>query len=652
MEGLKLQRNFGVSMTSPLTTDELQASQLQGSQNISNRIRVIARVRPFLPGEVAPNPPCITVSNNVITAHDPTNSMIITSHPFDIALGPSSTQDNAYETISNDIYRVMCGVPMLLLAYGVTSAGKTYTLFGEGKDIGLYGRAVHDLYRLIDISAIAKSALVSISIVQIYMNSVMDLLNKGEPLKLHGAGTDPLPGRRWVDVDSATTCLSLTRRALQNREVSSTALNTMSSRSHCIVFLRILDTATGQASGLTVVDLAGSEPHMPGASKQVQQESSFIRTSLLMLDRAMKDLKSLNCTRTTSVSFRSSPLTMALRPYLQPTSDFSLPCNSVIFLNLHGKAEGFFSNKETLQLGLVAKSVKNYSKTASRLGVLSTTAASMAGSMGKSLSRSSRARPTDIAIEDEGSLPSPEITGTIYATADTNITLSQYNSGQDITRFPNCPASLVIQGDSILIPITYWNSILTEFENLATALANASGDIQEELQNARQEAVAEMAQLMELNIAKERESLLTDIVERDATINSLQQELITVMANNDTLSKQLYVTKTKLNSFQGSLDSQQSNRHSMSRFGDPVSGTSNDSSLLDQLKSYREENYQLKQRLSELESQYRRSVSQLDYIKAELQRASTDSTRLSIPSNLMGLPDTMTSTPRDLSKSE
>ena len=139
-----------------------------------------------------------------------------------------------------------------------------------------------------------------------------------------------------------------------------------------------------------------------------------------------------------------------------------------------------------------------------------------------------------------------------------------------------------------------------------------------------------MAQLMELNIAKERESLLTDIVERDATINSLQQELITVMANNDTLSKQLYVTKTKLNSFQGSLDAQQSNRHSMSRFGDPVSGTSIDSSLLDQLKSYREENYQLKQRLSELESQYRRSVSQLDYIKAELQRTSTDSTRLSI----------------------
>lgn len=639
-------------MTSPLTTDELQVSQMQKSQNMPNRIRVIARVRPFLPGEIEPNPPCITVLNNVITAHDPTNLMIVTSHPFDIALGPSSTQDDAYETISSDIYRVMCGVPMLLLAYGVTSAGKTYTLFGEGKDTGLYGRAVHDLYRLIGISAIAKTAVVSISVVQLYMNNVMDLLNKGEPLKLHGAGTDPLPGRKWIDVCSAANCLSLTRRALQNREMASTALNTMSSRSHCIVFLRILDTATGQSSGLTVVDLAGSEPHMPGASKQVQQESSFIRTSLLMLDRAMKDLKSLNCTRTTSVSFRSSPLTMALRPYLQPTNDFSLPCNAVIFLNLHGKSEGFFSNKETLQLGLVAKSVRNYSKTASRLGVLSTTAASMAGSMGKSLSRSSRAKPTDLTIEDGCSLPSPEVSSTIYATADTTIMLSQCNSNQDISRFPNCPASLVIQGDSILIPITYWNSILTEFENLATALANTSGDIQEELQNVRQEAVAEMTQLMELNIEKERETLLTDIVERDTIINSLQQELITVMANNDTLTKQLYVTKTKLNSFQATMDTQQSSQRGTSRFGEPLSNLSIDSTLLDQLKSYKEENYQLKQRLSELESQYRRSVSQLDYIKAELQRASTDSTRLSIPSNLMGLPDTITITPRDLSKSD
>lgn len=145
----------------------------------------------------------------------------------------------------------------------------------------------------------------------------------------------------------------------------------------------------------------------------------------------------------------------------------------------------------------------------------------------------------------------------------------------------------MIQGDSILIPITYWNSILTEFENLATALANASGDIQEELQNARQEAVAEMAQLMELNIAKERETLLTDIVERDATINSLQQELVIVMANNDTLSKQLYVTKTKLNSFQATVDSQQSSQRGTSKFGDPVFSTSIDNNLLDQLRSYR-----------------------------------------------------------------
>lgn len=560
----------------------------------SPHVRVIARIRPFLAGETAPAPPCISVQGNTVVTQDPTTG-VTTAHPFDIALGPEATQEAAYQAIAADVSRVLAGVPMLLMAYGVTSAGKSYTLFGSGEDLGLFGKATHALFEMIASSPLVTPTQICIrvSAVQIYLNTVTDMLNEGVPLKVHGAGPDPLPDRAWVPVTSPEACIQVIRDALARREVASTTQNARSSRSHCIVTLAIDDLATGQTSGLTVVDLAGSEPHMVGASKLVQQESSFIRTSLLMLDRALKDLRNITVTRTTSVSFRSSQLTMALRPFLQPTPSLTLPCNAVMFLNLHGRVEAFASNKDTLQLGLVAKSVRNYSKTASRLGLMSSTAASLAGSMTKSLSRSTRQPPDD--VQDD-------------SVVEYGITTTEH-------------------GDLITIPLAHWNSILEEVERLSTALDEAGVTLQEELQIARQEVVTEMTQLMEINVAHERAALLTDIVERDAMIERLQRELVGVATRADALSKQLYVSDARLQCYEsaGPL---------------PPALTQNADSL-GQLNYYRSEAAVLRQRLTELEDEHRRSMSELNHIRSHLQRASESGFRMSalglpIPAHLMG----------------
>ena len=64
---------------------------------------------------------------------------------------------------------------------------------------------------------------------------------------------------------------------------------------------------------------------------------------------------------------------MCLRPFLQPKQvqqRFQLPGSISLILNLHAVTEGFYQNKETLNLGLLTKEIRNYAKTPSRLGQL------------------------------------------------------------------------------------------------------------------------------------------------------------------------------------------------------------------------------------------------------------------------------------------
>lgn len=544
----------------------LTASQLEApvepealSPEQSNRINVVARIRPFLSHEVRPPTPCLYNMGKVIYTKDPNNKNIASQHPFDTVLDPTATQDQAYESVAGDVYKVMCGTPMLLIAYGITSSGKSYTLFGDDGDSGVFGRAIYNLFSIVSSLPIAKQAVFRVSAVQIYMTYITDLLNKNEILKAHGSGFDPLPGRSWAIVHSPEDTIAKVREALLSREMAATQFNSVSSRSHCIITFVIELPEAGQSTCLTVVDLAGSEPHLPGASKQTQQESSFIRTSLLCLDRALKDLKSLGSAKSASVSFRSSPLTMALKPFLQPTKDLSLPCNVVIFLNLHGKLEGFYSNKETLQLGLVAKNVKNYSKTASRLGVLSTNVTHMVGSMARSVADTKKPGGAGELKGLKGSMGRGEFVDDIVD--DDNMSVISFkvsrsklvhSSSEEYERDGSRRSSGGLNvftsddGSYVTMPVEDWTTIINEFERLAIALQNAAVESDAEIAAARRDVVAEMTQLMEINISKEREGLLTDIVERDAEIQRLNGQLLAGAKDLDAAAKRLHIAETRL----------------------------------------------------------------------------------------------------------
>lgn len=567
-----------------------------GDAGAQKGIRVIARVRPFLPTEHPPERPCIYVEGGAVFAADPHPERAgygvvqpTSRHVFDTALGPEATQEDVYAALKGEVYNVMCGVPMLLLAYGVTSAGKSHTLFGYGEDSGAFGRAVTDIFSLA--AQAGMEARFRVSAVQIYKKTVTDLLNNNAELKIYSTSPDSLPYRTWTPVHSAQECVRVAKEALARREVSSTKLNSTSSRSHCIFTLAVDTRVSGPggaeataSTALCLVDLAGSEPYNAGDSRALEEEACFIRTSLLALSRVVTALRDIEKDRRALANVRESPLTMALKPFLVPTSFREMPANIAIILNLHGNPEGFSANRDTLSIGLVAKAVKSYPKTPSRLGMLSEEAGALVRQ--SALRSASGVRST---IGRSGVLRSgtPKRSGLSAVSGSTrslrgskHITVEEDELWQELNDYsgaapgamrksrarPNGadgadgadgvdlavgdfdaerleaagvdPGAFFVPpeaispynvlaapaGEFVLIPTTDWKNILGEFERLAKALSDAAREAEEDVIAARRETVAELTQLMEFNVAKEREALVSEIVERDKYIQRLTAE--------------------------------------------------------------------------------------------------------------------------------
>eukprot|EP00357_Protocruzia_adherens_P000797 CAMPEP_0114971886 /NCGR_PEP_ID=MMETSP0216-20121206/91_1 /TAXON_ID=223996 /ORGANISM="Protocruzia adherens, Strain Boccale" /LENGTH=1061 /DNA_ID=CAMNT_0002332203 /DNA_START=40 /DNA_END=3222 /DNA_ORIENTATION=- len=102
-------------------------------------------------------------------------------------LDDSARQEKIYmETCKDLAHHALTGQSSAVLLYGPTEGGKSYTLRGgEGRDRGLLSRFTEDLFNLLELSKQTSqrfngfSLTVSVSVFQIYMSQVTDLLKPG-----------------------------------------------------------------------------------------------------------------------------------------------------------------------------------------------------------------------------------------------------------------------------------------------------------------------------------------------------------------------------------------------------------------------------------------------------------------------------------------
>lgn len=140
------------------------------------------------------------------------------------------------------------------MAYGQTASGKTYTMQGQTRpDSSLRGiipRMVETVFEFIADSPPHVEFMVKISIIEIYMEELRDLLSIKErkKMKIRSCGTRGIfvENLTEVYVSSPEEVYKYIKIGNKNRSVGRTNMNIVSSRSHLMVSLTLHQNDTEQ----------------------------------------------------------------------------------------------------------------------------------------------------------------------------------------------------------------------------------------------------------------------------------------------------------------------------------------------------------------------------------------------------------------------
>jgi kinesin family protein C2/C3 len=300
-------------------------------QELKGNIRVYVRSRPPSRRELEElGEDCVCVSYQgpgEITVFNEKNRE--KAWEFDETFDWNSKQEDVYRDVAALVTSVMDGFNVCIFAYGQTGSGKTHTMAGTPLDRGVNWRALDELFRISkERSAVIRDAI-SLSILEVYNEDILDLLGRGgEKLEIRqGEFGNHVPGLTQCRVNSLKDVEELFARAESNRSTATTNMNEHSSRSHMSLSISVVseNLATGVVSRgkLNLVDLAGSERlNRSGAAGQALKEAQNINKSL----SALGDVIAARASKAAHIPFRNSTLTHLLQDSLSKDSKTLMIC--------------------------------------------------------------------------------------------------------------------------------------------------------------------------------------------------------------------------------------------------------------------------------------------------------------------------------------
>lgn len=328
-----------------------------------NSIKVIVRIRPFLPFESGNVSVVSALENGKTIKIDPsqaTHAVGRTQFTFDQTYGIDSTQAQVFTTsIRPLVASCMEGFNATVLAYGQTGSGKTHSILGQTdqsdpnmdpsedmSEAGVIPRALRALFLHLRAAQSERTSsshhrydyAVKVQFLELYGEDVRDLLqpNPSGPdapklsIRDGRAGVEPeVVNIKEVTVDSAEEALLCLTRGSLRRVTRATAMNSESSRSHAIMSVCIQQTLTTlkddgktakeittKGSKLHFVDLAGSERiKKTGVTGQGLKEGVNINKGLLVLGNVISSLAAQSDPTKQGgfVPYRDSKLTRLLK---------------------------------------------------------------------------------------------------------------------------------------------------------------------------------------------------------------------------------------------------------------------------------------------------------------------------------------------------
>eukprot|EP00747_Dinoflagellata_sp_TGD_P068042 gnl/TRDRNA2_/TRDRNA2_155542_c0_seq1.p1 gnl/TRDRNA2_/TRDRNA2_155542_c0~~gnl/TRDRNA2_/TRDRNA2_155542_c0_seq1.p1 ORF type:complete len:386 (-),score=49.24 gnl/TRDRNA2_/TRDRNA2_155542_c0_seq1:266-1423(-) len=282
---------------------------------------------------------------------------------FDSVFLPGS-QDEIFEDCRDLVHSAADGHNVTIFAYGQTGAGKTFTMYGTPQEEGITPRIATELFRIVDTMRTYSTVSVTASMVELYNNSICDLLQDARTRSFaRSASQTPLTPRRPSKGASSTLRMRqggacgdvqvehvverevqdeielkvLLNQGIAQRSVSAHRLNAESSRSHLITTIKIMavNSATEEVvrGKILLCDLAGSERLKKTDSQgQRQKEAIEINRSLTALGDVIEAISRGQ----QQVPYRNHKLTQLMQDSLGGTAKTLLLVNcSPASSNLH-----------------------------------------------------------------------------------------------------------------------------------------------------------------------------------------------------------------------------------------------------------------------------------------------------------------------------
>ncbi|XP_024978659.1 kinesin-like protein KIN-10B [Cynara cardunculus var. scolymus] len=332
------QLNSSITASSQTENSDLCTPTKHLPNDSVSMVRVIVRVRPFLPhegsgsGDIAIDKPipCVSIldspleSASEVTVHlkDPYSSRNA-SYKLDSFYGQ---EDNNVRQIFER--EVMPLIPALLngsnatvFAYGATGSGKTFTMQGTDELPGLMPMAASTILSMCE----NMGRTVEISYYEIYMERCYDLLEvKTKEIAIFDDkdGHPHLKRLAKIPIHSMLDFQEAFFFGMQRRKVAHTSLNDVSSRSHGVLVISVsrpCENGPGNTmiGKLNLIDLAGNEDNRKTGNEGVRLlESTKINQSLFALSNVIYALNNNN----SRIPYRDSKLTRILQDSLGGTS--------------------------------------------------------------------------------------------------------------------------------------------------------------------------------------------------------------------------------------------------------------------------------------------------------------------------------------------
>eukprot|EP01061_Rhynchopus_euleeides_P047373 TRINITY_DN9477_c0_g1_i1.p1 TRINITY_DN9477_c0_g1~~TRINITY_DN9477_c0_g1_i1.p1 ORF type:complete len:1049 (+),score=504.38 TRINITY_DN9477_c0_g1_i1:399-3545(+) len=356
------------------------------------KIKVAVRARPLHPERERYDSKCVRKVGDtdlVVTGQKDTRTET-SNFSFDYAFDEDDQQIEIYnEAVLELVDSTLDGHNACVLAYGQTGSGKTFTMLGEvdenGSSLlkpnsGLFLRVLTDLFLYKERCKGHMHVTITLSIIEIYIQEVRDLLNQRKPLKVQTAREEVcMPDLKIVAVNNLKDVFQYFKIADKQRVAKKTAMNDVSSRSHALFMIDLFQQAKTssnpdppsfdtiktmvidgsssakcevpiQKSRIVLVDLAGSERIGRSLVEgKMKEEAIAINMSLTVLGTVVTGLYK----GSKHVSYRDSALTLTLK------SVFTDPnCKVLLCANLSPANTSYSETKSTLTFANKVKEIK------------------------------------------------------------------------------------------------------------------------------------------------------------------------------------------------------------------------------------------------------------------------------------------------------